>query len=262
MSVQATCFHCQHANSFADKWAGRVMRCQKCGGILTLPKLDVPATPRQDLETVAQSRQPAAPIATFPATDPRQAPVPSSSFATTGAPKPFPKPVAVSPKAPAATVEKAPGSIASWVCGVNGVIVLLVGAAAALIALPQTRPMILDKLHATPTAGPEVAWGVAGAALLLGGFYLVCALRMNRAASFARFAAIVALAQSALQIAALVYMTLQGKLDLVLLGFITVSLIALCGLVDLAIRTVRATPARKEVERRAAIDADVQPGLV
>jgi hypothetical protein len=194
-------------------------------------------------------------------TDPRGGSATADSFVAASLPKTFPKAAAVSPIA-SARPEKPPGPVAALVCGINGILVLLVGVGAALLALPQTRPMILEKLQGTPSAGPEAAWGVAGGAAAIGIFYVVCAARMNRSAGFARFAAIAAMGQSALQIAGLVYMTLQGKLDYVTLGFITASLIALCGLIDLAVRMVRSAPAGREAGRRVEVEGEVQPGLV
>ncbi len=253
MSVQASCFHCQHPNSFADKWAGRVMRCQKCGGILTLPRLDAPSAPKADLSEIAQSHLPvtaprAVPAAAFKAAPPLAR---EQSF-----PAALPEPINQAAGKPVSA------GLAATLCAANAIIVLLIGAAAALIALPSTRAAILQKIQspAIPSTGPQVAWVAAALALLFGGFYLVCAVKMLRNSRFARAAATAAMLQTALQIALFLSMTFHGQLNYVSLAAVTVSLIALCGLIDLALRSVRMVPSIAAQEQRHVSPRNVSAG--
>ncbi|HVT80380.1 MAG TPA: hypothetical protein VHM90_06950, partial [Phycisphaerae bacterium] len=252
MSIQASCFHCQHDNLFDDKWAGRVMRCQKCGGIVTVPKPQVPLTAPK-LADVAQERAAAQqtvgvhagawPVAAPPAAKGlaeearvrvslNEAALAGANGNTNGARNGNGRHAAAAEKQ--SDAGKSGWTLAIALCTANGLVLLATAATAIMVAMRSTREMVLSKLHATmPASGTNVAWAVAGFAVLLGAFYLVCAAFMEKGSKFARAATFVAMFQTALQVAMLIYMTTKGQLTHISLAAVTLSLIILCATVDL-----------------------------
>jgi len=269
MSVQATCFHCQHNNVFEDKWAGRVMRCQKCGGILTLPKLDIVAPPPANLEDLAQelapARQPAAVTlaAAAPGTSPwpPAAPAPAvglaeaarvrvplenpSKPALNGHQKDTPKGNGRSPVAadtqPRPQESSGGCALAITLCTLNGLVMFGITATALMLIKHSTRDTILGALQmpSLPDSGIKIAFGVAAFTFLLGAFYLCCAAFMQRGSAFARAVAWVAIFQTALTIATLIFITTRGHLNYTSLAAVAVSLLIVGATIDFSTRAGR-----------------------
>ena len=214
MARSVKCYHCGHVNVFEDHWAGKVMRCKKCGGIVTVPKGDDGVVENTPAKVSSLSLEESARLAqekrVVEDVGPRRA------SRGTGLP--------------------------IFMGIFNGVLTLAAGCAAGYLA----AMIAMGKIKAdsmVPPMPPEVeaiAFGAAGVGVIWGGFYLLCAAKMGKhLQDYARAGGLAAIIQLAVHVAVLIYGTFTGLAAMPTVVVEVVWLLLLCGFVDFNFRVAR-----------------------